>query len=171
MTRGADIRPCNIKKTKSPKLGKLKEKIVHFDCFEVQTIIENPLPAFSTTTNHLSQKLAQNYQAGRHWEASAAKAEWKSAGCTDGSCGRHAANSAGYFNVRYLLYTVEVTGAQNRKLKSIWHLWKSHNNTYCFLESFWGQLSLKYFNLNREASIQLDFHQMLYWENWNLKEI
>ena len=50
------IRPWNLKKTKSSKRSKLKEIFIHIDCFAVQTIVENPLPAFSTTINLLRHK-------------------------------------------------------------------------------------------------------------------
>ena len=45
-----------VKKTKSSKCSKLKENFIHIDCFEVQIMVENPLPAFSTTINLLKRK-------------------------------------------------------------------------------------------------------------------
>ena len=55
-TRSRHIRPWNLKKTKSSKRSKLKENFIHIDCFEVQIIIENPLPAFRTTNNFQRRK-------------------------------------------------------------------------------------------------------------------
>ena len=51
--------PWNLKKTKSSKRSKLKEIFIHIDCFAVQTMVENPLPAFSTTINLLRHKKDQ----------------------------------------------------------------------------------------------------------------
>ena len=50
------IRQWNLKKTKSSKRRKLKSNFIHIDCFAVQTMVENTLPAFSTTINLLRHK-------------------------------------------------------------------------------------------------------------------
>ena len=52
-TRSRHIRQWNLKKTKASNRSKLKENFIHIDCIEVQTMVENPLPAFSTTINFL----------------------------------------------------------------------------------------------------------------------
>ena len=55
-TRSRHIRQWNLKKTKSSKHSKLKETFIHIDCFEVQRMVEYPLPAFSTTINLLRRE-------------------------------------------------------------------------------------------------------------------
>ena len=55
-TQSRHIRPWNLKKTKSSKHSKLKENFIHIGCFAVQTMVENLLPAFSTTINLLRHK-------------------------------------------------------------------------------------------------------------------
>ena len=51
-TLSRHVRLWNLKKTKPSKFSKLKENFIHIGCFEVQIMIENPLPAFSMTMNH-----------------------------------------------------------------------------------------------------------------------
>ena len=55
-TQSRHIRLWNLKKTKSSKHSKLKENFIHIGCFAVQTMVENLLPAFSTTINLLRHK-------------------------------------------------------------------------------------------------------------------